>query len=353
MLLRKKMECPIDNVFHQSTNKCEIQTTEAFQSYHVFRSSRISKLKDGRPYFTEKKISNISVEYELNTNVGKILCGPLENNIQDIQSIDVFITVDNFKPILQQLLNLYMNNSGSNSTPIMYYKNLFDIYMTRSYNGYKINWFRPTYYTHDLITNYDGFRINLIHLMNILCKKCPTSSAFSHVHNPRNRNIKFCKIQHLIRRPPLHLRCGHYKKKTTTTTKSSLQSNNMVASSSALNTTCPNILKLTSSFDISDKGGGGFGGNLKDIDEFFNTNPENICVHVLEEMLNMFGDSAVSQMLNFKCCMQNEFHYLMDTIFGRFECLHSILCCPSKLINTRYIYSLEQLLLTKSTTMTN
>lgn len=326
------MDCLISNPFHESTKGCKFILDSDGVYKHVFNSTRVSRMKCGKPYHNTKNIHNIQVEYELNSSSGLVkVGGSFNNDFGNITTIDKHITIENFIPLMQQLINTY---DDQNDEPIMHFKNFFDIYLTKSLNGnFNIHWFRPTYFTFDKIDMYDGFRHNIILLMEILANKqlpCPPPAK---ALCRSSRNAKFCKLRNFLKRPPIHIRCGQYRIKKK-------QDNEDVDAAGS----CRHMMKFKK---LSGQDSSSSSSSLNDFCKILKEEPQVICNNVLLELCNTHGEEVIAQAIDFKCKISERITVVCNQVFGRFEGLHSIICCPESLINENYIESLRKLLFKK------
>ena len=258
--------------------------------------------------------NNIKVQFldpnQLNGKIITIGFAGFKNVVENVKSLDQILNTNNFKKIMLDLFSRYFTTIYITEEQKIYFmhpKNYLDLFVR---NG-EWFWFRPVNFKANVVSCLQIWRQNVIRAIEIT--KYDENNEPS--TNKKTRNIKNCNLTALLRRPPSHMRCQQSHQN------------------------CQHIVN----FD-------------KNIENFLTYVREDlrkekkenklICIHSLTWDLEETKESALVEMLDFQCLLNvNENFFLkLSKIFGRFDSLHGILCCPEILINEKFKFSLEGLL---------
>ncbi|AQQ80022.1 hypothetical protein LbFV_ORF102 [Leptopilina boulardi filamentous virus] len=347
--------CTVKNIFHQSENGCSMDNFNG-QSIHLYYSTQYSvHPKTGIPLI--KMLyninDNINLEYQLNSLKATVITNITSDDINDISK---FLNVYNFKIFLKTMIEIYFDNpiiihdndndDDDNENILrhyeqrkkkhiyMYPKNFMDIYVIPQLNdGFTIDWFRPVNFIYDKRKILLGWQFIFLECLNIACKnlKIETNNLLENI-DTRYRNLKKCHIRFFLKRPPPHLRCGEkYSKNNFTCShqKSFKLFNNQNTNDDEeyieLKKNAKEALLYISTHNL-----------FKD--------SYQICNKLLLRIGDLIGYDELTRKLNYKCnLLTKEKMLVCNLVFGRAETLHSILCCPTILINDNYIYSISEL----------
>lgn len=127
-------DCPVQNIFHQSSAGCRFEEDEHGNKVHVFLSTNVSILPDGIPVVHKLRLKNkLNVSFpdpnSLRARVTTTGCGSDSFFI----GIESFLTVDNFKSTLHKLLTLYFEERVGEDHLVMHPKNFMDLYVNQKY----------------------------------------------------------------------------------------------------------------------------------------------------------------------------------------------------------------------------
>nr|WIE95406.1 hypothetical protein [Microctonus hyperodae filamentous virus] len=299
---------------------------ETHQSFHVFHGTHVSLSQTATPIVhTFNLNNNIRVQFtQPNTLKARITTGPLS---PETITLEEFLTEKNFISFFQIYFpyffrNIIYRHDNNNTIYLMHVKNYLDMYFVPTPDSliYKNFWFRPTNFTSNLNNTCKNWQANIIHLIRMLIERHKTDTITtmqsSSLPPPpiTDRNVKTCTIKRFLKRPPPHLQCKqHFRKNSPRQCKHLSQLN----------------LRLDEPLDLVQFG------KKNDYDNVF------ICNNVLQYLIDQSSENDINQLYNFSCQLCDGAIIATCTkIFGRFEGLHSILCCPKKLINKYYFYSL-------------
>lgn len=330
------MECPIKNDFHNSAEGCTLYLDDNTNQYfHRFYKTNCSITTNGTPLiklFNLAKYNSITVKFPINSLKAQVDHGPLLHksnfNTKMQISLENYINSDNLKTFLYNTFIDFQNVKYHDSTTgidyLMQIKCFFDMYFCYDPNTnlYQSVWFRPIHFAADSSLLYANWRDAIIRLLKICNSK--NAAAGLELQNPlKRKNVKLCSLESFIAKSPQHIRCPEYIRET--------------------NKICSHLihfyiddLDLEKLSDESEK---------KILQHLKSSSSSSsslvLCSRVLK-IIYKTKNQQIMSMLNYKCRI-SEYSKITTKIFGRKDLLHSILCCPTILINNTYKDSLASL----------
>lgn len=281
--------CPFDNnPFHENRGGCFLNNN----NFHVYNNTSISRESDGSFYFTH--INSVRHNYKAEVCLNNIK-GRLITSLPNFETIESFLTdTVRFKKLLIILLE-----SGEQikikkeKYPMV--KNLCDCIIEKSVNN-TVFFLRLVLFTQDKKVYYRSWKQSFVHWLKIYC-----DINNENISKRNNRNRNQCKIgDFTVKKEIVHVNCN-------------IKNSNM----------CPHLKSFihnNESFDYS-----------------------NACEHVRKYMQK----NSIPIPGGYECLLythSNELVHAFNNIYGRYDKLHAICCCPDICISDLWFKEFKKML---------